>query len=72
MTSSPEQINEMLKVLDTNRSIIETDINTLVYYMNGGLDYNDAWLLTLEQRKRMSQVIQRHFDAMNPKKGSQL
>ncbi len=72
MTSSPEQIQDMIKVLDSNKLIIESDVNTLVYYMNGGLDYNDAWLLTIEQRKRMTQVIQRHFDAMNPKKGSQL
>lgn len=53
MTSSPEQIHEMLSVLESNRNGIEIDINSLVYYMNGGLDYNDAWLLTLEQRKNM-------------------
>lgn len=72
MTASPEQIHDMLSVLETNRHIIDTDISNLVYYMNGGLDYNDAWLLTMDQRRNMMSVIQRHFDAMNLKKGSQL
>lgn len=58
----------MLDVLETNRSIIESDVNTLVYYMNGGLDYNDAWLLTVDQRKNLMNVIRKHFDAINPKK----
>lgn len=62
----------MLDTLQSNRNIIETDISSLVYYMNGGLDYNDAWLLTLDQRKNFMSVIQKHFNAMNPKKGSML
>jgi len=72
MTASPEQIYEMLSVLKSNREIIDTDIGNLVYYMNGGLDYNDAWLLTVDQRRSLMTVIQKHFDAMNPKKGSML
>ena len=72
MLNSPEQITEILDMLSKNRTIIENDINSLVYYMNGGLDYNDAWLLTLDQRRGMMNVIQKHFDAMNPKKGSML
>lgn len=62
----------MLDVLETNRSIIESDVNTLVYYMNGGLDYNDAWLLTTDQRKNLMNVIKKHFDAINPKKDNML
>lgn len=40
--------------------------------MNGGLDYNDAWLLTADQRKSLSKVIEKHYKAMNPKSGNQL
>ena len=58
----------MLETLDRNRNIIETDIGTLVFYMNGGLDYDDAWLLTYDQRKRLTEVVQKHYDAANPKK----
>lgn len=62
----------MLDVLAKNRLIIEEDVATLVYYMNGGLNYNDAWLLTREQRKVMTHVIERHFKAMNPNAKQQL
>lgn len=69
---NPETIQEMLDVLAKNRLIIEEDVATLVYYMNGGLNYNDAWLLTREQRKIMTHVIERHFKAMNPNAKQQL
>lgn len=62
----------MLDVLAKNRRIIEEDVATLVYYMNGGLNYNDAWLLTAEQRKIMGHVIERHFKAMNPNSKQQM
>ena len=63
-TSDPEQIQAMLDTMVNNRDIIETDINYLVYHMNGGLDYDDAWLLTNDQRKRMADMITR---ILNPK-----
>lgn len=70
--SNPDTIEKTLKVLSDNRSIIENDINTLVYYMNGGLDYNDSWLLTNDQRKKMFSIIKKHFESMNPKKANML
>lgn len=57
--------------MNRNRKVINDEVATLVYYMNGGLDYNDAWLLTADQRKTMSKVIEKHFKAMNPKSGGQ-
>jgi len=51
-----------------NRKLIETDIASLVFYMQGGLNYNDAWLLTVDQRKIMSKVIEKHYESMNPDK----
>lgn len=62
----------MLERMEKNRKIIETDIATLVYYMNGGLGYNEAWVVPTDQRKIMSKVIQTHFDNMNPNKKNQL
>jgi hypothetical protein len=58
-------IEEMIKVMGRNRSAVEVDVSTLVFYMKGGLDYNDAWLLTLKQRKTMSGIIEKHYAAMN-------
>lgn len=58
--------------MDRNKKIIEEEIATLVYYMNGGLNYNDAWMTTAFQRKTMSKVIEKHFEAMAPKGGGKL
>jgi hypothetical protein len=52
--------------MEKNRSLIEQDVNTLVFYMNGGLDYNDAWLMTANQRGNMGEVIRKHHEAQNP------
>jgi hypothetical protein len=61
----------MLEMMDKNKSIIETDIATLTFYMQGGLDYNDAWMLTAPQRQKMIKVIEKHYEAMNPSKKQQ-
>ena len=55
-----------------NRKIIETDIETLVFYMSGGLDYNDAWLLTTSQRRSMGKVIEKHYEAVSGKDKKQM
>ena len=61
----------MLGSMNKNVNIIEKDIASLVYYMNGGINYNDAWLLTAKQRRVMIKVIEDHYKAMNPTKGQQ-
>lgn len=58
--------------MERNRSIIESDISTLVFYMQGGLDYNDAWMLTQKQRKSMTVVIEKHYEAMSGSKNNKL
>ena len=68
-TSDPEQIESMLSRMLKNRDAIEMDINNLVYHMNGGLDYDDAWLLTYDQRKSIFDMLQR---ILNPKKSESL
>jgi hypothetical protein len=62
----------MLATMDRNRDLIDEEVATLVYYMNGGLDWNDAWQTTAKQRKTMSKVIEKHFNAMNPKGSEKL
>ena len=62
----------MLSIMDRNRKMIEEEIATLVYYYNGGLNYNDAWMTTSRQRKTMSKVVEKHFEAMAPKSGGKL
>ena len=71
-TANPDLISQMLDVMTDNRNVIEHDVEALVFYMNGGLDLNDAWLLTVDQRKRMSSIIEKHFEAQNPNRKSNL
>lgn len=58
--------------MDRNRRVIENDIDTLVYYMNGGLDYNDAWLLTTAQRRSLTKVIEKHYESVSGRDKKQL
>jgi hypothetical protein len=67
-----DRITEMLSIMERNKKIIEDEIATLVYYMNGGLDFNDAYLTTAAQRKTMSRVIEKHYEAMAPKGSGKL
>jgi hypothetical protein len=53
----------MLAVMDKNRTIITQDVSTLVFYMNGGLNFDQAWQLSGNQRKIMSQIIEKHYEA---------
>lgn len=62
----------MLALMNKNRLIIQDDISTLVFYMKGGISYDDAWLLTASQRKSMARVIEKHYEAMNGNKKQML
>lgn len=58
--------------MERNRKAITKEMVTLSFYMQGGLSFEDAHLLSADQRSMMSKVIQDHFDAMNGKSGSRL
>lgn len=58
----------MLSTMERNRKILNDEIATITYYMNGGISYNDAWLLTFSQRKSLGNVIEKHYKAMDPNK----
>lgn len=62
----------MLATMDRNRKIIETDVDTLVFYMSGGLNYNDAWLLTGSQRRSLTNVIEKHYEAASGRDKKQM
>ena len=72
MTLDPNLIQDMLNAMDRNRKIINDDIASLVYYFQGGLDFNDAWLLTADQRKRMAKIVEKHFENMSGNKNQKL
>ena len=55
----------MLTTMASNRKIIENDIATLTYYMQGGLDYNMAWQISNQQRKMLNKVIEKHYEKIS-------
>ena len=69
---NPDLIYEMISVCNKNVTLIEQDVNALVFHMKGGLDYYDAFLLTTDQRQSMAKMIQKHYDDQNPNKKPQL
>lgn len=71
-TGDPSLISSMLETMEKNRNIVHTDIANLVFYMQGGVDVNDAYMLSIQQRKIMNKVIQAHYEAMSNKKNSKL
>jgi len=58
--------------MEKNRKAIQQELGMLAFYMQGGLGFNEAHMLSLEQRQILSKVIQRHYEAMDPKKKSML
>jgi len=58
--------------MERNRRAIQQEMATLAFYMQGGISYNDAFLLSAEQRMVMSKVIEKHYEAMSGKANSRL
>lgn len=59
----------MIETMERNRKAIMTEVSTLTFYMQGGLDYNDSYMLSGEQREIMAKVIEKHFEAVSGSKG---
>lgn len=62
----------MIRKMDHNRELIHTDMATLVFYMNGSLDFNDAYCLSMQQRKIMAKVVKEYRESQSPKSGGRL
>jgi hypothetical protein len=60
-----EQITTALGSMTKQRQNIEEEIATIVFYMQGGLNYMDAYSLSIEQLEGMSKVINNHYEQQN-------
>ena len=58
--------------MEKNRKAITTDLATISFYMSGGISFSDAHLLSSEQRVIMSKVVEKHYSALNDKKGGNI
>lgn len=59
-------------MMEQNRRMLHQECATLAFYMQGGININDAYLLSIEQRSIMSSVIEKHHEAMSGKANSKL
>ena len=55
--------------MERNRKAMQHELGTLAFYMQGGLTYEDAYLLNAEQRRTLSKIIEKHYDAVNGREG---
>jgi hypothetical protein len=60
----------MLQTMERNRKAITNEMASLTFYMNGGLNFDDAYLLSTEQRSIMAKVIEKHYEAQSGKPSS--
>lgn len=58
--------------MEKNRADITHDLATLTFYMQGGIAFGDAHLLSSEQRQIFAKVIKKHYDGMSGKKGGNI
>jgi hypothetical protein len=62
MTGDVSDITKMLKSLERERKELEADIVRVVYYMNGAINLNDAYVLSTEQFELLITTIKTHFE----------
>ncbi|VVC06375.1 Uncharacterised protein [uncultured archaeon] len=53
-----DQIVEMFKVMEKNINKITDDLLRTVWFMRGGISYEDAFQLTYEERKQIGKIIE--------------
>jgi hypothetical protein len=58
--------------MERNRGSIQHECATLSFYMQGGLAFGDAFMLSTDQRELMGKIIQKHYESMNPNKKNQM
>ena len=58
--------------MSKNKKTITSDISKLCFYMQGSVSFNDAWELSVDQRRIMSKVIEQHYSDMNGKGNNRL
>ena len=58
--------------MNNNRKAIEAEMGVLTYYMQGGLDFGDCYLLSANQRRSLSKTIEKHYQQMSGKSGNMI
>ena len=62
MTLDREQVVEYLESLDKETKAIRTEALKFSWYMRGGVDYNDAMMLSQAEREIIGQIIKDNME----------
>lgn len=57
-----DEITNMLGSMEREMESIEREIATVVFYTNGGIAYDKAYDLSMNQLQVMSDVIKEHYE----------
>jgi hypothetical protein len=55
-------INELVKSYENNTKAIKEELLKLCWYMRGGLDYNLAHMLSIEDREIIGKIVTEHLE----------
>ena len=62
LTSSPERIEKIIQEQDKEVKSIREDALKMSWHMRGGLTYNEAMNLGIEERKAIGEIIKEHME----------
>ncbi len=70
LRNDAEEIAECLRSLKAECQSIEQFIATACFYMQGGLNIQQAYDLSMDQLDMITKVIERHYEKLNQVPGS--
>lgn len=62
MTSSNEEIMEMIEKFEKESKAIKKDLLSTCWYMRGSISYDDAMMLCVEDREIISKIIKENLE----------
>lgn len=62
LNGDPDEITRMLRGMESDRKQLQKHVATIVYYMQGGLNYTDAWNLSMDELSVLADVFKEHYE----------
>ena len=62
LDGDPEAITNLLRSLEKQRNDLESEIATVTFYMQGGINYFDAYQLSMKQLSDLISTINDHYE----------
>ncbi len=63
LNGDPQEITHLLRSMESDRQKLESDLAKLVFHMNGGISFVDAYNLSTDQMTILIEAINQHNQA---------